>query len=97
MLGALIFLTVLATPTATALLLRLRFILSPTRSKPIRHGRRNPKEPAHLLIVLGSGGHTAEMLSMLDRAVNEMRAIQVAERVRSGRLSEGDLRRIVEG
>jgi beta-1,4-N-acetylglucosaminyltransferase len=71
MLGALIFLTVLATLTATALLLRLRFILSPTRSKPIRHGRRNPKEPAHLLIVLGSGGHTAEMISMLDRAVNE--------------------------
>jgi beta-1,4-N-acetylglucosaminyltransferase len=71
MLLALFFLTVLATLTATALLFRLRFILSPTRSKPIRHGRRNPKEPAHLLIVLGSGGHTAEMLSMLDRAVNE--------------------------
>lgn len=57
--------------TTTALPLRARWILSPSRTKPIRHGRRNPKEPTHLLIVLGSGGHTAEMLSMLTRAVNE--------------------------
>lgn len=71
MLGLLLLLTVLATLSATALFLRLRFILSPTRSKPLRHGRRNPREPTHLLIVLGSGGHTAEMLSMLDRAINE--------------------------
>jgi beta-1,4-N-acetylglucosaminyltransferase len=50
---------------------RIVFTLNPKRNKPIRHGRRNPKEPTHLLIVLGSGGHTAEMLSMLDRSVNE--------------------------
>ena len=71
MFGILFFLSILATLAATALFFRLRFILSPTRSQPIRHGRRNPKEPTHLLVVLGSGGHTAEMLSMLDRAVNE--------------------------
>lgn len=50
---------------------RLFIILNPARSKPLRHGRRNPNEPTHLLIVLGSGGHTAEMFAMLDRAVNE--------------------------
>jgi beta-1,4-N-acetylglucosaminyltransferase len=71
MLGTLLLLSILATLSATAILLRARFILSPTRTKPIRHGRRNRNEPTHLLIVLGSGGHTAEMLSMLDRAVNE--------------------------
>lgn len=71
MLGTLLLLSILAILTATALFYRIRFVLSPTRSKPIRHGRRNPKEPTHLLVVLGSGGHTAEMLSMLERAVNE--------------------------
>lgn len=63
--------SLLAFLTTAFSILRLATILSPTRTKPIRHGRRNPKEPTHLLIVLGSGGHTAEMLSMLDRAVNE--------------------------
>jgi beta-1,4-N-acetylglucosaminyltransferase len=71
MILTLLFLSVLATIGAAAILLRARFILDPNRTKPIRHGRRNPREPTHLLIVLGSGGHTAEMLSMLDRAVNE--------------------------
>lgn len=64
----LFFLTLL-TLTAAALAYRLMVVLDPTRTKPIRHGRRNPREPTHLLIVLGSGGHTAEMLSMLDRSV----------------------------
>jgi beta-1,4-N-acetylglucosaminyltransferase len=71
MFGTLLLLSLLGSLSLAAILLRARFILSPTRSKPIRHGRRNPREPTHLLIVLGSGGHTAEMLSMLDRAVNE--------------------------
>ncbi|KAK1075127.1 UDP-N-acetylglucosamine transferase subunit [Friedmanniomyces endolithicus] len=53
-------------PTA---LYRLTLVLNPARNKPLRHGRRNPSEPTHLLIVLGSGGHTAEMLAMLTRAV----------------------------
>ena len=51
---------------------RLQTILDPKRPKPVRHGRRHPNEPTHLLIVLGSGGHTAEMIAMLERAVNEM-------------------------
>jgi len=71
MILTLFFLSALATISAAAILLRARFILSSSRTKPIRHGRRNPREPTHLLIVLGSGGHTAEMLSMLDRSVNE--------------------------
>lgn len=54
---------------ASLVILRLRFILDPKRKKPIRHGRRNRHEPTHLLIVLGSGGHTAEMIAMLERAV----------------------------
>lgn len=71
MFGTLLLLSFLATVISAAVFFRARFILSPTRTKPIRHGRRNRNEPTHLLIVLGSGGHTAEMLSMLDRAVNE--------------------------
>lgn len=71
MFGVLLLLSFLATIIVAAIFFRARFILSPTRTKPIRHGRRNRNEPTHLLIVLGSGGHTAEMLSMLDRAVNE--------------------------
>lgn len=57
--------------TLYAVYRRTLFLLNTKRPKPLRHGRRNPKEPTHLLIVLGSGGHSAEMLAMLDRAVNE--------------------------
>jgi len=46
--------------------LRLISILPPFRSRP-KPRRRG--EPAHLLIVLGSGGHTAEMLAMLRNAL----------------------------
>jgi len=68
-----LLLTLLALTTLTlyATYRRALFTLNTRRPKPLRHGRRNPKEPTHLLIVLGSGGHTAEMLAMLDRAVNE--------------------------
>ncbi|KAK3113559.1 UDP-N-acetylglucosamine transferase subunit [Teratosphaeriaceae sp. CCFEE 6253] len=65
----LILLTALTLLTLLAAASRLRTILTPSRNKPLRHGRRNPNEPTHLLIVLGSGGHTAEMLAMLSRAV----------------------------
>ncbi|TKA75696.1 hypothetical protein B0A55_03176 [Friedmanniomyces simplex] len=65
-LTTLLLLTLLTLP---ALLYRLTLILTPSRNKPLRHGRRNPNEPTHLLIILGSGGHTAEMLAMLTRAV----------------------------
>ena len=51
--------------------LRLRAILSPHRPKSTRNGRLDSRKPLHLLIVLGSGGHTAEMMAMLERAVNE--------------------------
>lgn len=53
----------------TSLLLyrRIRAILDPYRPKP----KRDAGGSTHLLIVLGSGGHTAEMISMLQRAVNE--------------------------
>ncbi|EME44733.1 glycosyltransferase family 1 protein [Dothistroma septosporum NZE10] len=50
---------------------RLSTILSPDRPHPRRRRRENVKVPRHLLIVLGSGGHTAEMMAMLKRAVNE--------------------------
>lgn len=54
----------------TALTLRLLVILPCTpyaRSRAPRPRKRG--EPTHLLIVLGSGGHTAEMISMLRNAV----------------------------
>lgn len=63
-------LTVLAC-AITIISLRLCAILSPSGRKPTRAGRENARGTTHLLIVLGSGGHTAEMIAMLERAVNE--------------------------
>lgn len=42
--------------------IRILFILPAWRSKPKKRGRN---DPARILVVLGSGGHTAEMLAML--------------------------------
>ncbi|UJO24505.1 UDP-N-acetylglucosamine transferase subunit alg14 [Fulvia fulva] len=50
---------------------RLSTILNPDRPQPRRRRHEPVKVPRHLLIVLGSGGHTAEMIAMLRRAVNE--------------------------
>jgi len=48
---------------------RLRTILNPKRPKSRRNTSSNDgHRPTHLLIVLGSGGHTAEMIAMLSRA-----------------------------
>ena len=50
----------------TAASLRLLYVLPVSRrGQPVRRRKRNSKDPAHLMVVLGSGGHTAEMLSML--------------------------------
>ncbi|EMF08516.1 glycosyltransferase family 1 protein [Sphaerulina musiva SO2202] len=57
--------------SAFFLLSRLLTILNPARPKPFRPSRRHAQEPTHLLIVLGSGGHTAEMLAMLERSMTE--------------------------
>lgn len=57
--------------TIPLLLYRLKVVLDPKRPRPVRHGRQNVDEPTHLLIVLGSGGHTAEMIAMLQRAVTQ--------------------------
>lgn len=57
--------------TIPLIIYRLQVILNPERNRAARHGRRDPDKSTHLLIVLGSGGHTAEMIAMLDRAVNE--------------------------
>lgn len=61
----LITLLILAVPLAS---LRLLQILPPNRPRPAPRKRGGA---AHLLIVLGSGGHTAEMMAMLQRAVSE--------------------------
>lgn len=65
------FLLTLLLAGLTGIYLRLLVLLNPKRNKPLRHGRRNPNEPTHLMIVLGSGGHTTEMLSMLSRSVQD--------------------------
>ncbi|KAK3714209.1 UDP-N-acetylglucosamine transferase subunit [Vermiconidia calcicola] len=65
---ALLTVLLLAIPAS---IYRLKVILDPKRPKPVRNGRHGDEKPAHLLIVLGSGGHTAEMIAMLERAVNE--------------------------
>lgn len=59
---ALFTISIILLITATA---RLLSILPPQRPKP--HLRKRGT-PTHLLIVLGSGGHTSEMLSMLEKA-----------------------------
>ncbi|KAI5250244.1 hypothetical protein E4T43_00188 [Aureobasidium subglaciale] len=61
-------LAVLATVALFALqLITLRLLsLAPHRRPPPTPRQRHT--PAHLLIVLGSGGHTAEMISMLRRS-----------------------------
>ncbi|GAB7361419.1 hypothetical protein MBLNU230_g1475t1 [Neophaeotheca triangularis] len=65
-----LFLTTILLLAIPLTLLRLRSTLRYRRNKPLRHGRRNPSEPTHLMIILGSGGHTTEMLSMLHKAVD---------------------------
>lgn len=50
--------------------LRLRTVLSTDRSKTVRR-RHDTSASTHLMIVLGSGGHTAEMIAMLSRALHE--------------------------
>lgn len=70
---AMLLLAILLTLTITSLAAyRLYTILQP-RSKPNKQSppQRKRGERTHLLIVLGSGGHTAEMLSMLSRATSE--------------------------
>jgi beta-1,4-N-acetylglucosaminyltransferase len=60
--------------TATAVLLlsvyRLSIILSSDRLKPVKAKGQDVNKATHLLIVLGSGGHTAEMIAMLQRAIS---------------------------
>ncbi|CRG85345.1 UDP-N-acetylglucosamine transferase subunit alg14 [Talaromyces islandicus] len=51
---------------ALALLIAIHYLLSTSQLSTVPKTRRK-QGPAHLLVVLGSGGHTAEMLSMLRR------------------------------
>jgi beta-1,4-N-acetylglucosaminyltransferase len=64
--------------TATAVLLlsvyRLSTILSSDRLKPVKAKGQDVNKPIHLLVVLGSGGHTAEMIAMLQRAISNENA-----------------------
>lgn len=49
-----------------------RFLLVIDRRRPkLVHGKRGIREGLRVLIVLGSGGHTTEMIAMLERAVSE--------------------------
>ncbi|KAM3420453.1 UDP-N-acetylglucosamine transferase subunit ALG14 [Cercospora zeina] len=57
--------------SSSFLISRLLTILNPSRPKSRRQSRRDGHQPTHLLIVLGSGGHTAEMLAMLERSLHE--------------------------
>ena len=50
---------------------RLRVILNTKRRRPARRKRGALNGSTQLLIVLGSGGHTAEMIAMLERAVTD--------------------------
>jgi beta-1,4-N-acetylglucosaminyltransferase len=56
--------------TSLLCLYRLATVISPDRPKPVRKVQDVDK-PSHLLVVLGSGGHTAEMTAMLQRAVSD--------------------------
>nr|POE57824.1 udp-n-acetylglucosamine transferase subunit alg14 [Quercus suber] len=95
--AVLLLLTLFVLPillTLVAAANRGRTILNPSRRKPLRHGRNNPNESSHILIVLGSGGHTAEMMSMLHKAVVSTDAKERIEwhdfKYRTWVVSEGD-------
>ncbi|QSZ31598.1 hypothetical protein DSL72_001165 [Monilinia vaccinii-corymbosi] len=53
----------------TTVSLRLLYVISPNARRP---PVKNKDQPSHLVVVLGSGGHTAEMISLL-RDVNTTR------------------------
>ncbi|RAL64522.1 hypothetical protein DID88_001996 [Monilinia fructigena] len=53
----------------TTVSLRLLYVISPNHRRP---PVKNNDQPSHLLVVLGSGGHTAEMISLL-RDINAKR------------------------
>ncbi|PON74031.1 Oligosaccharide biosynthesis protein Alg14-like [Trema orientale] len=57
------FAVVLSLVTIGVVLIRVAYVICRT-GKPLK-GRRRASEPASTLIVLGSGGHTAEMLNLL--------------------------------
>ncbi|PON39963.1 Oligosaccharide biosynthesis protein Alg14-like [Parasponia andersonii] len=57
------FVVVLSLVTIGVVLIRFAYVICRT-GKP-QKGRRRASEPASTLIVLGSGGHTAEMLNLL--------------------------------
>ncbi|PIA93847.1 UDP-N-acetylglucosamine transferase subunit alg14 [Cercospora beticola] len=67
----LLFWILLLFASSAFLISRLLTILNPARPKPSRQSRRDAHQPTHLLVVLGSGGHTAEMIAMLERSMHE--------------------------
>jgi beta-1,4-N-acetylglucosaminyltransferase len=67
-----IILTTITVILVTFCCYRISVILDRKRHKPwIKKPTRDSKPFGHLLIVLGSGGHTAEMLAMLEKAIAE--------------------------
>jgi beta-1,4-N-acetylglucosaminyltransferase len=77
--AAIITTLILAAWTTLLIAARLIAILQPLRGRPPPRARG---DPAHLLVVLGSGGHTAEMLAMLrtlDTAAYARRTYVVGE------------------
>jgi beta-1,4-N-acetylglucosaminyltransferase len=77
--AAVITTLILAAWTTLLIAARLIAILQPLRGRP---PPRTRGDPAHILVVLGSGGHTAEMLAMLrslDTAVYARRTYVVSE------------------
>ncbi|KAK2763907.1 UDP-N-acetylglucosamine transferase subunit [Arachnomyces sp. PD_36] len=65
------FSILLITTTVAAILVNIFFVrlfIQTFIDQPRIPQRRRKHSPTHLLIVLGSGGHTAEMISMLQRA-----------------------------
>jgi len=49
----------------TSAFLRLLYVLPSRRRSSSQHHKKSKAEQSHMVIVLGSGGHTAEMMSLL--------------------------------
>jgi beta-1,4-N-acetylglucosaminyltransferase len=85
-----LFLIFLSITTSLSILILTRLILVLCRPKPKSLNVLRPSStrshPTHLLIVLGSGGHTAEMLSMLRR----LPALSMKFTYRTYLMSSGD-------
>ena len=89
LLNSLVLFLLLAVPLAALILLHVRRTLLPRRPP----SSRSRGQSSHLLVVLGSGGHTTEMLLILG-TILEPNSLPLASTFRHYIVSTGDIRSV---